>query len=417
MVFFVCAFAEQSVAVSWAEIDIHPNQFSAGFHILMAIILAEEVCEMDAINSYLEVLRESYDTRILVAFAAFAIGIAFGVLAEASQFCLRAAVSEWNPNSASATGGSGKNSLRSMQYLSAILVSVIGVQILHFTGVIDLSESLYWSAPIRPVALIFGGAVFGIGMVLAGGCVSRMLVLGVSGNIRSLVTLLIAAIAAYATLRGILSYPRIMLEDIVASEEGAGVLIEGRSHVLAIAVVIALAGILAVLTRKSGSSRGILSGLGVGLLVTIGWFATGVVGADDFEPVALTSLSMISPLAESLQFLMIYTGDEVRFSVALIGGILLGALVSSVIGGRFKLRGFSTQAAPLRYALGGLMMGFGGVTALGCSVGQGVSGIGTLSLTSLIAFASIVTGAIIAMRVLNRNPEAQHSPVAAQPAE
>ena len=378
---------------------------------------------MDAINSYLEVLRESYDTRILVAFAAFAIGIAFGVLAEASQFCLRAAVSEWSPNSATATsratatGRSGKNSLRSMQYLSAILVSVIGVQILHFTGVIDLSESLYWSAPIRPVALIFGGAVFGIGMVLAGGCVSRMLVLGVSGNIRSLVTLLIAAIAAYATLRGILSYPRIMLENIVASEEGAGVLIEGRSHVLAIAVVIALAGILAVLTRKSGSARGILSGLGVGLLVTTGWFATGVVGADDFEPVALTSLSMISPLAESLQFLMIYTGDEVRFSVALIGGILLGALVSSVIGGRFKLRGFSTQAAPLRYALGGLMMGFGGVTALGCSVGQGVSGIGTLSLTSLIAFASIITGAIIAMQVLNRNPEAQHSPVAAQPAE
>lgn len=366
---------------------------------------------MDAIGSYLEVLRESYDTRILVAFVAFAIGIAFGVIAEASQFCLRAAVSEWNSDK-SKTG-----SLRSVQYLSAILASVVGVQFLQFSGVIDLTQSLYWSAPIRPVALVVGGVTFGIGMVLAGGCVSRMLVLGFSGNIRSLLTMIIAAIAAYATLRGILSYPRILLENVMESEEGAGVLIEGSSHLLAVVAAVALIGALAMLVRKSGSVRGILSGLAVGALVILGWMATGIVGADDFDPTTLTSLSMISPLAESLQFLMIYTGDEVRFPIALIGGILLGAFASSIIGGRFKLRGFTSEAAPLRYGLGGLMMGFGGVTALGCSVGQGVSGIGTLSLTSLIAFAAIVGGAFIAMRVLNRNPLPQASPMATQAAE
>ena len=366
---------------------------------------------MDAVNSYLEILRESYDTRILVAFAAFVIGIAFGVIAEASQFCLRAAVSEWN------SGKTQSGNLRTVQYLSAILASVIGVQFLQYSGVIDLSGSLYWSAPIRPVALVVGGVTFGIGMVLAGGCISRMLVLGFSGNIRSLLTMIIAAIAAYATLRGILSYPRIQLENMMASEEGAGVLIEGSSHFWAIAVAVALIVALGLLVRKPGSARGVISGVAVGGLVILGWMATGIVGADDFEPTTLTSLSMISPLAESLQFLMIYTGDEVRFPIALIGGILLGAFVSSVIGGRFKLQGFTSEAAPLRYGLGGLMMGFGGVTALGCSVGQGVSGIGTLSLTSLIAFASIIGGAAIAMRVLNRKPQVQTSPMATQAAE
>lgn len=366
---------------------------------------------MDAVNSYLEVLRESYDTRILVAFAAFAIGIAFGVIAESSQFCLRAAVSEWN------SGKSKTGNLRSVQYLSAILASVVGVQFLQYSGVIDLSESLYWSAPIRPVALVVGGVTFGIGMVLAGGCVSRMLVLGFSGNIRSLLTMIIAAIAAYATLRGILSYPRILLENMIASEEGAGFLIEGSAHLWAIVAVVALIGVLVMLVRKSGSVTGIASGAGVGALVILGWMATGVVGADDFEPTTLTSLSMISPLAESLQFLMIYTGDEVRFPIALIGGILLGAFVSSTLGGRFKLRGFTSEAAPLRYGLGGLMMGFGGVTALGCSVGQGVSGVGTLSLTSLIAFAAIVAGAAIAIRIASRKPLTQAPPMAAQAAE
>ncbi|MFK5978318.1 MAG: YeeE/YedE family protein [Rhizobiaceae bacterium] len=366
---------------------------------------------MDAVNSYLDVLRESYDTRILVAFAAFAIGIAFGAIAEASQFCLRAAVSEWN--SEKPTTGS----LRTVQYLSAILASVIGVQFLQFSGVIDLTESLYWSAPIRPVALVVGGVAFGIGMVLAGGCISRILVLGFSGNIRSLFTIIIAAIAAYATLRGILSYPRILLEHMMASQGGAGVLIADNAHLWAFAAAIALIGALVVLVRKSGSIKGIASGLGVGALVIFGWLATGIVGADEFEPTALTSLSMVSPLAESLQFSMIYTGDEVRFPIALIGGILLGALVSSVIGGRFKLSGFTSEAAPLRYGLGGLMMGFGGVTALGCSVGQGVSGIGTLSLSSFIAFAAIIGGAVIAMRVLNRKPLMQAPPMATQAAE
>jgi uncharacterized membrane protein YedE/YeeE len=279
----------------------------------------------------------------------------------------------------SATAASAHGYVRTKQYLAAVLVALLGTQALFATQNIDLAQSIYWSVGIQPLALVAGGALFGMGMVLAGGCVSRLLVLAASGNGRSLVTLIITGIAGYATLRGLLSYPRIWLGD--AADTGtsvAAVYSAGSVSHLAVAGIIG-AVLLALLvwsvSRHGG--RGLVTGALVGLAVVAGWAVTGIVGFDEFEPTQLQSLSFVAPVGEGLQYLMIFTGVSANYVIALLGGVLAGAFGSALIGGRVRFKGFQSEGSLLRYIAGGILMGFGGVTALGCSVGQGLSGLST----------------------------------------
>lgn len=365
----------------------------------------------------LDLLREEYGTATLVVWGAFFIGILFGIIAEYSRYCARAALAEWAPgNELSIAAANGHP--RSKQYLAAVLVALAGTQALFVSQNVDLAQSIYWSVPIRPVALIAGGLLFGAGMVLAGGCVSRLLVLAASGNGRSIVTLLVTGIAGYATLRGILSYPRIWLENAWSLETAPAQLYEtGTVSSLSVAAGIAviLFGLLALLVRRSGP-KGMLTGAAVGLIVVAGWAVTGIVGADEFEPTQLASLSFVAPAGETIQYLMIFTGDTIRFSVALLGGVLVGAFGSALAGRRLRLTGFTAENSLARYIVGGLLMGFGGVTALGCSVGQGLSGISTASLSSVIAVLAIAAGGYGMMWLRASRTEAVIAP-GLQPAE
>ncbi|PCJ89154.1 MAG: hypothetical protein COA52_12495 [Hyphomicrobiales bacterium] len=364
----------------------------------------------------LESLRETYETATLVVACALVLGILFGVIAEISRYCLRAAVAEW----ASETNTEEpKSRVRTAQVAFAILAALAGTQALQAFGIVDLSESIYWSVAIRPLPLIIGGLLFGIGMVLAGGCVSRLLVLAASGNVRAFLTLVITGITAYATLRGILALPRIELENLVASDLAPAELFDGNASLLPLfaAIIAGLALFALLTTRGRGLTAAIVPGVAVGLLVVLGWVITGVVGYDDFDPTQLTSLSFVSPIAESIQYLMIYTGDTIRFSIALVGGVISGAFVSSVVFGRFKFRGFTSEISVLRYIAGGLLMGFGGVTALGCTVGQGIAGLSTAAPSSMIALAAIVLGGYAAMKfqlIAGRKNEQQPQFVAAE---
>lgn len=363
----------------------------------------------------LESLRETYETTTLVVFGALALGILFGIAAEISRYCLRAAVAEWATPEENATPSRN----RTAQIALAIIVALAGTQAMHATGMIDLSESIYWSVAIRPLPLLVGGLLFGIGMVLAGGCVSRLLVLAASGNTRAVVTLLVTGIAAYATLRGILALPRIELEGLIPSEVTPADLFDANSSLITTfsAVIVVLAGLVLATTRGRGLGRAIVPGLVVGALVVLGWFITGVVGMDDFEPTQLTSLSFVSPIAESVQYLMIFTGDTIRFSIALIGGVLLGAFASAVVFGRFRFQGFVTEGSILRYLAGGLLMGFGGVTALGCTVGQGVTGLSTAAPSSLIALGAILLGSFATMKLQARRSQRREETAHLIPAE
>jgi uncharacterized membrane protein YedE/YeeE len=347
----------------------------------------------------LEQLRETYETGPLVVMGALVIGLLFGAITEISRYCMRAAVAEHVEDQTQ-----DKSRPRTLQVLFAILIALAGTQLLHAFGLIDLSSAIHWSVSIKPLALIIGGGLFGLGMVLAGGCVSRLLVLAASGNIRSWVTLLITALTGYATLRGLLSYPRIWLESAWDTETtGSDILASAGTLELVTAVIALTVGALAVVLLRQNRPAtpwfAITSGALVGLLVVAAWFVTGVVGEDEFEPTQLSALSFVAPVGETVQYFMIFTGDTIRFSIALVLGVLAGAAASAMIAGRFKFTGFTDEKSILRYIAGGALMGFGGVTALGCSVGQGLSGVSTASPASVLALISIVFSAYATMKL------------------
>ena len=345
------------------------------------------------------------------------IGVLFGIIAEFSRYCARAALAEWAPGDEQSAGAANGHP-RSKQYLAAVLVALAGTQALFVSQNIDLAQSIYWSVPIRPLALVAGGLLFGAGMVLAGGCVSRLLVLAASGNGRSIVTSAGHRHSRICDLRGVLHIRasgwkmhgrwRPRRRRLYETGTVSPLLLRRRDwrH----------SGRLAgLLIRRSGVER-LATGAAVGLVVVAGWAVTGIVGADEFEPTQLASLSFVAPVGETIQYLMIFTGDTIRFSVALLGGVLVGAFASALVGRRFHFKGFTSERSLVRYIVGGLLMGFGGVTALGCSVGQGLSGISTASLSSVIAVLAIAAGGYGMMWLRASDTEAISVP-GLQPAE
>ena len=175
-------------------------------------------------------------------------------------------------------------------------------------------------------------------------------------------------------------------------------LAEGAAR-LALALV--LAGGLGLLVLR-GTGRGdaafLAGGAAIGLLVAAGWYATGVLGFDDFEPAPLASLTFVAPVGETIQYAMLATGMRPSFGVAVVAGVFLGALVAALASGTARLEGFSSPRAMLRAMAGGALMGAGGALALGCSIGQGLTGLSTLALTSFLAAGGILAGAWVALR-------------------
>src|SRR5204862_838070 len=143
----------------------------------------------------------------------------------------------------------------------------------------------------------------------------------------------------------------------------------------------------------------IFAGICVGLLIVSGWYATGVVGADEFEPTPLQSFSFVAPVADSLQYLMTYTGSTIGFGVAAVFGVVIGSFLYAIATRNFRIEGFASREDLANHLLGAALMGFGGVCALGCTVGQGITGVSTLAFGSLLALIATIFGAALTMKV------------------
>jgi uncharacterized protein len=255
---------------------------------------------------------------------------------------------------------------------------------------------------------LFGGALFGYGMVLANGCASRAVVLLGAGNLRSLLVVMTIAVAAQITLKGLLAPARLAFLNwstvtpsgisLPAILSNAG-LDRGWAQLL---VVIAVAVPLLVFALRSERLRRapglLLTGVAVGLLIAAGWFATGYLGADDFHPAPVASLTFVAPVADSLQYAMLSTGLTPTFGVALMAGTLAGSFIAALLTRRFQIEGFTSAHHMLRSFAGAALMGSGGAMAYGCSIGQGLTGLSTLALPSFIAVAGIVFGAWVGLR-------------------
>lgn len=336
----------------------------------------------------------------LVLWAGLAIGLIFGACGQATGFCLhRGLVQRW-----SARGG-----YKLQSFALALAVALLGTQLLAVMGLVDLSKSLYLMPGYSWLLLPVGGLLFGYGMGMANGCGARALVLLGSGNLRSLVVLLCLGIAAYMTLTGVLGPLRLKLSELTTVNPALLSVPDGWPRFLA-TVVAAGVLLLFALRRTSGDSdpsgvasttsrrADLVGGVIIGLLVVAGWFATGWIGNDDFDPLPVISLTFVAPIGDVIQYAMLATGMSLRFGIAVVAGVIVGSLVLSLLRREYRLQGFETSQQMLRYIVGGSFMGVGGALALGCSIGQGLTGLSTLSFSSMLSALAIVLGARLAWK-------------------
>jgi len=346
-------------------------------------------------------------TTTIVGIGGFIIGLVFGAVVQRTNFCTMGAISDL------VLMGDGR---RFRAWTLAIAVAIIGTQALHFSGAIDINKSIYLTPNLGWLGAIVGGAMFGFGMTLTGGCGSKTVVRLGAGNLKSLVVAIVLGIVAYMTLRGLFALVRLQLEaasNIDLKEHGlgnqnigemAGALLGLPASTTRVAAAVIVAAAFLVFSFKDGafrrSSANIAAGLIIGLTAVAGWAVTGVLGADDFNPVPLGSMTFVAPVAESLQYLITFTGSTINFGIAVVGGVIAGSFLMAVATGTFQIEGFTDRGDFVRHIGGATLMGAGGVLALGCTIGQGISGMSTLALGSALAWLSILAGGYLGIKYL-----------------
>lgn len=344
--------------------------------------------------------------------AGLATGFLFGFVAQRTRFCTLGAIAD--------LVGMGDAS-RLRMWALAIAVAMACTTLAAAGGLIDLRQTIYVAPRLLWLSHLIGGACFGIGMVLAAGCGSKTLIRLGCGSLKALVVALCLAIGALVTLRGVLGVMRVSaLEhlsiDLPATQDlpsllaalGGGNPTASGSLLLVVGLG-AAASIAAWALATPAARRGeiALGGVGVGLSVAAGWLVTGWLGFLPEHPETLEaaylatntgrmeSLSFVAPQAYALDLLMFWsdTGRTLTFGIATAAGVILGATASSLATREFRWEGFRDTGDLVRHMAGGLLMGFGGITGLGCSIGQGVSGVSTLSIGSWITLAAMLAGA------------------------
>ena len=325
----------------------------------------------------------------LALWAGLAIGIVFGVCGQVTGFCLQRGLKEY--------WSSGRHGYKLNAFALALAVALAGTQTVVSMGLVNTDSTIYMSPSFSWLLLPLGGIMFGYGMFMTNGCGARALVLLGQGNLRSFVVLLCLGITAYVTLSGLIGPSRMRVFELTSFSPTWVTIPDGIFRTLAIWIPTAALAIFAFRRRASGDrARDLTGGFIIGLLVVAGWLATGWLGNDDFEPMAVTSLTFIAPIGDTIQYLMIASGMSIRFGIAVVFGVLIGSFIAALVRGRYQLHGFESPRQMSRYITGGAMMGAGGALALGCSIGQGLTGLSTLAYSSMISSLAIVAGARLA---------------------
>ncbi|MBC7380167.1 MAG: YeeE/YedE family protein [Burkholderiaceae bacterium] len=351
-----------------------------------------------------------------VLWASFFLSVVFGAIAQRTHFCTMGAVSDvvnmgdWT---------------RMRQWGMAMGVAMLGFAALVMAGQIDPSKTLYYSSRWIWLSALVGGALFGFGMVLASGCGSKTLVRIGAGNLKSLVVFFVMAIAAFATLKGVTAVVRVATVDRVAIDIAAGATLPSMSAA-ALGIKPALAGMVMALVLGGGliawalagfrksehPAENLLAGLGIGAVVAAMWWVSGHLGYVAEHPETLQeaflatnsgraeALSFVSPVAYTLDWLMFFSDKSKVLTLGIVSvfGVVSGSAAVALITRTFRWEGFGSTEDVANHLAGATLMGVGGVTAMGCTVGQGLSGISTLSLTSFVAVAAIVAGAVAAFK-------------------
>ena len=320
---------------------------------------------------------------------ALIIGVIFGAIGQHTKFCFRRGIVGDPTERKSARG----------VWFSALAAAIIGTQALVAMDIISFSDHRFFISDIPVVAIALGGLLFGAGMVLTRGCVSRLTVLTGTGNTRALIVLIVFAITAHAALKGILAPLRVWAGSFTM-DIGQTVSFAQLPGGATLWTILLAAGALTLVYKSGAKPTHIALAVILGLLVPFSWASTGYILFDEFDPIAMQSLSFTSPSADVLFWAVASTAIPAGFGVGLIGGVVTGSAIASLAKGEFKWQSFETPAQTRRYLAGAMLMGLGGVLAGGCTVGAGLGGIPTLSFAAILALAFITIGAIATRRVL-----------------
>lgn len=359
---------------------------------------------------------ESLTATILVAI--FLLAALLGFVMRETRFCTVGAISDvvylqdW---------------ARAKQWCLAIAVAMLGFTVLALAGEIKVEDALYASRRLLWLSSLVGGVLFGAGMVLASGCGARNLTRLGGGSLKAMVVLLVMAVAAFATLKGITAVARVRWLDSWSLELNSLALLPdwlaGQTHwplmmtraVLGLGIAALL--LLLALRKKRDEERSwslVLGGLGVGLCVVIAWWLSGHMGFVAEHPETLEQVyagtysgrieafSFVTPVAHTLDWLMFFSDRNkvLTWGIASVAGMIVGSLANALWRRDFQWQGFADSKDLARHLLGATLMGIGGVTAMGCTVGQGISAISMLSLSSFLALGGIVLGAVAMLRYL-----------------
>ncbi len=360
---------------------------------------------MDAEDAYLKIK--------VVAWLGFVLAFIFGWVGNKTHFCTMGAVSDivnmnhWD---------------RMRAWMLAIAVAIFGTSLLVYTGTIDVTKSIYTGSNFYWLAALVGGLTFGVGMTLAGGCGQRTLVRLGGGNIKSVVVFLFLGYAALVTLSGIFGAFRVS----VLQADAVTIYLDGVQTIPRLldmatptgtlivgSVVAAALAIFAFASKEFRSSTdNILAGIVVGLIVVAGWYVTGRFGfgmdPDTLEDVYLgtnshlaESMTFVAPLGYTMNLWAYWTDSAtiVTFGIASVFGVVLGAFAYGITHKTFRWESFNSPQDMFRHIIGAILMGFGGVTAMGCTIGQGVTGVSTLAVSSFVVLAAIIAGAAITMKI------------------
>lgn len=337
----------------------------------------------------LERLIDTYGDGAVLAMAGALVGVIFGALAQHSRFCLRAATIEVAERHLGP---------RLSIWIIAFSAGVLSVQGAIAVGFLDVSEARQLAATGSMSGAIIGGLMFGVGMILARGCASRLLVLSATGNLRALVSGLVLTIAAQSALRGVLSPAREALSRLwlVPGGEARSILAQlglSSGAAVGIAALVLAAGFALAVHRDVRLSHAV-AGMGVGLAVGMGWLLTYWIAQTSFEVVPISSVTFTGPSTDTLMGLVNSTELPLGFGIGLVPGVFIGAAAMALATGEWKIERFGPDAPMERYLIGAILMGFGSMLAGGCAVGAGMSGGAIFALTAWVAVTAMWLGAM-----------------------
>lgn len=347
-------------------------------------------------------ILERYGDSLILALGGLTIGLIFGFFAQRSKFCMRAAAIEfWHRKFGS----------KLSVWLLAFSSAVVAIQLLTLMHYFDVSTARQIATRGSMSGALIGGLLFGAGMIMSRGCASRLLILSANGNLRALLSGLIFAVTAQATLFGSLASLRNTISAWWTVDGGRSrdlLAITGIGHWGGLLIgLVWFAAALYFSVRSGGGFWKWAGGVGTGIAVALGWWFTYLISSNSFQVVQIQGLTFSGPSAEWLMRILTSPAPAIGFDFGLLPGVFVGSFIGAWIGQELKLVGFTDGYSMRRYIAGAILMGFGATLAGGCAVGAGITGGAVFALTAWLTLMSMWAGAGLTDRLLDGKPDTQ----------